>query len=444
MTDQITTPIGDSEIGTTVHTRALAIHDFWLGASARSGESTMQGSYSRLSGLLSGTYLSGNLCGMLRADYLPRLNLLNTPPDLVFARLFGNGENGRFSAGLEATFSDTAGTVPAVFGTQQVARVNSRVPADASWQQAAAAARPGFGRAPLSVRNRANGSAAPASNAFWSPGNTSNGITATRVATGVDADGPWAEYTVVGTATASVFQSTLAEASSRVAAALGQVWTSSMRAFRVAGTAPPANCGARVEVIEETTPSATLAATVSAVYAGTTPTMLTITRTLNQAGVNQTRAGFVIRTEAGATVDYTIRVQAVQFEQGSARTAYQANVSQFDITESGFPAFPFARFDRSDDALATTIATGGTFDVLVPGRVSARIARGLSIGDGQELRIGPTRLNVAGSPVGMDGLLAATGDLVDLPLVVNRTITAAELNLLMTYYTARGAGALVE
>lgn len=443
MTDQITTPIGASEIGTTVHTRALAIHDFWLGASARSGESTMQGSYSRLSGLLSGTPLSGNLCGMLRADYLPRLNLLNTPPDLVFARLFGNGENGRFSAALAQTFSDTAGTVPAVFGTQQVARVNSRTPAGASWQQAAAAAQPGFGRAPLSVRNRANGSAAPANNTFWPATDSGNGVTVTRVATGSDVDGPWAEYTVVGTATADSFLSFYAEAS-RTPSAVGQTWTASFRAWRVAGAAPPAGSGVQASVAEETATSTPLAFTTSAVFAGTDPTMLTATRTLNQAGVNQTRAGVVIITHSGATVDYTIRVQAVQFEQGSARTAYQANVSQFDITESGFPAFPFARFDLSDDALATTIATGGTFDVLVPGRVSTRIARGLSIGNGQELRIGPTSLNVAGSPVGMVGLLAATGDLVDLPLVVNRTITAAELTLLMTYYSARGAGALVE
>lgn len=294
------------------------------------------------------------------------------------------------------------------------------------------------------MRNRANGSAAPASNAFWSPGNTSNGITATRVATGVDADGPWAEYTVVGTATANAFQSTLAEASSRVAAALGQVWTSSMRAFRVAGTAPPANCGARVEVIEETTPSASLAVSSSAVYAGTTPTMLTITRTLNQAGVNQTRAGFVIRTDSGATVNYTIRVQAVQFEQGSARTAYQANFSAFDISETGVPSFNLIRFDLFDDAMVTALAVGGSCDVVVPGRLSTRLVRGVTIAAGQPLQLGPTRLNVGGVPVGPVGLLSAVGDLVDMPLVVNRPLTAPELSQISSYFAARGAGPLVE
>jgi hypothetical protein len=186
------------------------------------------------------------------------------------------------------------------------------------------------------VRNRANGSAAPENNSFWVASASQNGVTATRLATGVNAQGPWAEYGVVGVASATSLIGVYGVAS-RTPAAPTQAWNMSFFAERVSGDAPPAECGVRAEIIEEIAPTTNNGGASSVPYAGSSRQEVAIPRTLSGVGTNQVFGEVKIRTASGATVDYVIRIQAVQFEQSAARTNYQFNYSQFDITEAGVP-----------------------------------------------------------------------------------------------------------
>lgn len=289
----------------------------------------------------------------MRLDYSLRLNSAQTmfPRPWTPARLFQAGQGGAFFSAQAGLFQDTAGTQPVTAPGQSVALMWDLSNQGNHAVQVTPASRPTYGRHPArGIVNRANGSAAPANNAFWTNTLTQNGVTITRTATGSDAEGPWAEYSVVGTATALTSFNTLSGPSSRVAAAVGQVFTTSYRAWCVAGSEPPAGCGARADVWEEIAPTTVNGTpTISALFKGTTPTMLSATRTLSVAGTNQARAGFTIRVEIGATVNFTIRVQALQFEQGSARTGYQTNVSPFDITEMGQQDCFYIQPDGVDD-----------------------------------------------------------------------------------------------
>jgi hypothetical protein len=153
---------------------------------------------------------------------------------------------------------------------------------------------------------------------FWTAAPVTNaGVTVTQAGTGIDADGiSYADFAVTGSATATSFIDVYGSISSAIAASSGQTYTSSMRARRVAGVAPPAGCGVRCEVRE--VPS--LAASTSSMFSGDTLTTLNATRTISVSGTTSARAAVIIRTENGATVNYTLRVSGLQFERSAARS----------------------------------------------------------------------------------------------------------------------------
>jgi hypothetical protein len=64
-------------------------------------------------------------------------------------------------------------------------------------------------------------------------------------------------------------------------------------------------------------------------------------------------------------VNFTMRIQAVQFEEGSVRSAYQSNVSQFDVTEPGQRNVHYLAGDAIDDwmSLATAFAPAGAYTI---------------------------------------------------------------------------------
>jgi hypothetical protein len=307
--------------------------------------------------------------------------------------------------------------------------------------QSSASLRPVYVRRPAGgIRNRANGSADPSNNAVWSAGATTNGVTHTRIGTGADANGPWADYTVSGTATANTTFLSHLSSFSRVAAAIGQTYTASFRAFRTAGTEPPAGSGARAEVVEEIAPTTFNATAASAAYGGTDPTILTVSKTLSVAGTNQVRASFSIFTANGATVDYTVRIQAVQFEAGSTRTAYQANLSQFDVTEAGVRDLFEAQFDLSDDVLAVTLADGLDGDLFVIGDVGCAVYP-VTVAPAGTLSIGPT--TTTGGAAGLLSTLSGGTGRIAGVYAKEGGFTAAELLRLETYAIAIGCGPIL-
>ncbi len=222
--------------------------------------------------------------------------------------------------------------------------------------QATAGSRPIYALLPANgVRNLANGSASPTNDTLWTASNVSNGITLTRVATGIDTDGlPYADFSVVGTATASTFQVATLSAGQRIPASVGQTWTASFIARQVSGTAPPTFCGVRTEIAGETAPatSTETSTPVAATITGS-DVVYSTTYTLANAATNQVRNQVTIRTENGSTVNYVVRIKAIQFELGSTRTAYQFNYSATNIAQPPFAQVGALLFDGVDDFLQT-------------------------------------------------------------------------------------------
>jgi hypothetical protein len=370
---KITTDFVGTEDSSVRLSRLQQITDFYFGSGAFTGASNLGGVRGLLNSVSPVSIANGDFFG----TWLLPVNVLNDPDALIAEYLTGlNGAwSGQLDPALGRLFLDEAGTTPATGPNQVIRRVNHRA-GTISHVTFASGQAPILGRHPTSgVRNRANGSAAVGDAAFWIASQANNGVTITKLASGVDANGPWARYSVVGTATATSLIAPYVSPNSRAPAAVGQTWTTSLRAQRVAGSAPPADCGVRVEVNDETAPSTVLATGISAPFASDTAAFVSHTRTLATGGTNQARGSIIIRTENGATVDYEIVVQALQFEQGSTRTAYQTNLSKFDITEAPFADCWYLEPDGLDDfgTFSAAFAPAGAYTlaaaVNVPGGV---------------------------------------------------------------------------
>lgn len=197
------------------------------------------------------------------------------------------------------------------------------------------------------VRNVLTGSAAPADNTFWTTSGTVNGVTISRIATGVDTNGlPYVDYSVSGTASVDTYIATNSNASCRIPAVLGQTYTTSCIAQIISGTAPPAGNGPRVEVVELDAGSVFINGS-GAPYVTTTEQVNTCTHTASLASVAFLRGTMVIETRTGVTVNYVFRMKALQFERGSTRTAYQFNYSFTNVAEPPFAQVGALYFDGS-------------------------------------------------------------------------------------------------
>jgi hypothetical protein len=252
----------------------------------------------------------------------------------ILNSIFANNEPGFLTTiSPEFCFADTAGTTPATIGGT-VAYVADRSGNGNHWTQATSASRPILGRKPVGgIRNRATGAAAVTNTTYWPTPATSNGVTRTLVATGVDGGEYWVEYRFQGTPTISSNFLGYASLLSRTPAAIGQTWTGSARLQVVAGDASSINV-MRIQIFEETAPSTVLGITSGdGVPTDGTENLAIASRTLT-AG-DQVRVGASILFNTGAAVDVTVRVRGLQFEQAATRSAYQANFGPFDITEAG-------------------------------------------------------------------------------------------------------------
>ena len=138
--------------------------------------------------------------------------------------------------------------------------------------QSILASRPLYALHPSSgIRNLANGSADVGNAAYWLASQTVNGVTYTRVATGIDTDGlPYADYSAVGTATTLSEVFPYVPANSRISAAVGNQITVSFLARVISGTPPTGGSGARADVVGETAPNTFTEIGASAVFSSTT------------------------------------------------------------------------------------------------------------------------------------------------------------------------------
>jgi hypothetical protein len=233
--------------------------------------------------------------------------------------------------------------------------------------QPASAQRPIYGVIPYGgVRNFAIGSGDVGNATYW-PSNTVNGVTVTRIASGIDVDGlPYNDWTVSGTCTATSAINMYLRSQSRLPAIVGSVWTSSVIVKRIAGSAQPFNCGVRAEAYGETAPSTTSEAYNGNLVDSTTETISTVTATLANAATNQAAATVSFRSEIGATLNATYRIKALQFEKGSLRTAFQLSMSKYNTTEAGKATVGALFADGIDDGMVTpSIDFSGTDKVTV-------------------------------------------------------------------------------
>jgi len=210
-------------------------------------------------------------------------------------------------------------------------------------------------------RNLANGSADVGNTTYWYGSNASAGITYTKIGSGIDIDGlPYGDFTISGTASTTASPDLYVITNSRAPAALNQVYTCSVISQVIAGTPPPGGSGTRLDVVGETAPSTIVETSFgSAGVTGTASTKST-TLTVANAATNQVRLRVTEAIASGVTVNYTVRIKALQFELGTARTAYQANYSQYQVTEAGLPSPAGLLFDGVDDFLVTPTITPGT------------------------------------------------------------------------------------
>jgi hypothetical protein len=218
--------------------------------------------------------------------------------------------------------------------------------------QATAGSRPLYALLPANgVRNLANGSASVGDVNFWSASQVISGITAARVASGIDVDGlPYFDVRMTGTATGTSRDIAYLNGASRQAASVGQSFTASVTAQLIAGSATGIS-GVQVASVEETAPSTFVNLAGSALTVSTSETLLSATRTI--ATGNQARCAVVLVMNNGATIDATFRIKALQFELGSTRTAYQFNYSNVNIAQPPFAQVGALLFDGVDDFLQT-------------------------------------------------------------------------------------------
>lgn len=231
--------------------------------------------------------------------------------------------------------------------------------------------------------NHAVGATEFANNAFWVETASNNGVTATRVAVGVDAAGvPYADYAISGTATAISFLFPYWTDLSRTPSAAGQVWTLGFFTQIISGTVPAsAGSGFRADIVEELAPTTYLNQGSGSIVKSTSETLTFLTRALTSPTCNQVRGAITIRTETGDTVNYTVRIKGFQFEQGPAR-----KVGQYRTLTAAE-----ARKSLGLAAGATTEigTTSGTIPVLgvgnvlpasvIPATVGARLIRTVNI-----------------------------------------------------------------
>ena len=201
-------------------------------------------------------------------------------------------------------------------------------------------------------RNTAVASGDPTNLTYWPATVLGSGITETTIARGIDTDGlPYADVRWSGIATGTTH--TGPYVSDLIPVGAGETYTASFIARMIGGSTAGVT-GIRA-VMNELTSGVFLASSASASSVAATDTVMSVTAT--QTTGNQFRPFAQLLFTNGATIDVTFRVKALQYEQGTERTAYQVNTSAYDVTEIGKPSMVGLKWDGVDDYMTTPVIT---------------------------------------------------------------------------------------
>lgn len=230
--------------------------------------------------------------------------------------------------------------------------------------QPTASKRPVLTRRPKTgLRNQMVGSVAFTNNTYWLASLTGNGVTLTRLGTGVEDGLPYVEYSANGTATASGSVVAYASTFGTILGTAGVTTVASVYGKIVSGTVP-AGCGVRAE-ISEMLGTTFINSAVSPMITATTITRTQISRAITTNG-DRNRAQVGFRVGAGDIIDNVVfRIYAPQHEIGSVATAPQFNYSIYDVTEPGVQDCYGLMFDGVDDFLQTGSIAWGTDEVTI-------------------------------------------------------------------------------
>ena len=114
---KITTDWAVGDTGAQVAAKLTAIHDYYFGADARSGDTVIGDISGRLTPLLSGASIPAISCGELMLTVGPKLNALNDPDAFILSALLPGSTALVAAMPSPATcFTDTARTTPATVG----------------------------------------------------------------------------------------------------------------------------------------------------------------------------------------------------------------------------------------------------------------------------------------------------------------------------------------
>ena len=354
------------------------------------------------------------------------------------AALFAASETGVWldPSDPPTVFSDTAGTTPADWG-DSVARINDQSPNERHAIQASIALRPLLGRAPVSGRRNFLPSTDLTNGTHWQ---SSSGVTVSSESVLTEpASGSNTSYT-------RATKDTVAEIVGVSHVRWAVVEDISAR-YVLIGTARAGGSMlgdyATFDLELGTVLNDDSEGTAFIEDLGNGLYRIGYTSTLSSADENaRVSVGFA---ESSGGRSFTpdgsqrqFRVHEIQCELGDTPTAGQQVISPLNVTQDGEASPAFIRFDLSDDVLPTTFPDGGSFDVMLFGRQGSWIERDVTVASAATLNIGPT--TITGGPA---GLLAALGDIVGW-IAVDRTLTDTEVNGLVAYHKARGAGDLLD
>jgi hypothetical protein len=145
--------------------------------------------------------------------------------------------------------------------------------------------------------------------------NAATGLTREVVGSGVANGLPYVDIRVYGTPTATTGQLIAVETANGVPASSGQTWTSSASLALVGGsTTGLTNLRWNVAATNGTSPTESSSTSIISTISGTLQ-RFTTTRTLNNAGTTNIRAGVEYNYSSGVPIDFTVRIAAPQMEQ---------------------------------------------------------------------------------------------------------------------------------
>ncbi len=195
-----------------------------------------------------------------------------------------------------------------------------------------------------------SGGAAPSN---WAAGGQ-NGIAAAIQGTGVETGLPYVDIRFFGTASAQANQTVLPENIGVIAAAVGDVWSTSAFIRQVGGSwgTPNANTLLLLELDSGGAQLASAGVTVTPVFSlGLCKQRVTYTRTLAQAATAFVVPKFLLGYPPGAVVDVTLRFGGFQTEKGTCTTSVI-------LPTAGSPAAT----TRANDSLALNVAGSPSFN----------------------------------------------------------------------------------